>query len=185
MTSATSIGRPWTPEASGTSGRSIRTSPWARSDSGLHEGQECLLDWVGPTLVYCRWDTSEPAHLPFLGTVFSPTEGDTLVVEAFTLPAYRGRGIHQLASVRRLEAARVQGKARSITFVASWHAPSLRVGLVKVSGRVAGTVTLFWKLGPLRSLRVTGDVRTHSGGALARGIQARGRGPSPPGRWRS
>lgn len=150
----------------------------------LHEGQECLLGWVGPTLVYYRWDTSEPAHLPFLGTVFSPTEGDTLVVEAFTLPAYRGRGIHQLASVRRLEAARVQGKARSITFVASWHAPSLRVGLVKVSGRVAGTVTL-WKLGPLSSLRVTGDVQLTAGRLSLAESRPVAADTSPPGRWRS
>ncbi len=128
----------------------------------LREGQECLLGWLGPMLVYYRWDTNDPAYLPFLGAVFSPMEGDTLVVEAFTLPAYRARGIHHLASIRRLEAARAQGMTRSVTFVAGWHAPSLRVGLVKVSGRVAGTVTL-WSLGPLSSLRVTGDVRLTAG----------------------
>jgi hypothetical protein len=128
----------------------------------LDEGQECLLGWLGSTLVYYRWDTSHSAYLPFLGTVVSLEEGDTLVVEAFTHLAHRGRGIHSLASVQRLEAARARGMTRSITFVASWHAPSLRVGLTKVSGRSAGTVTL-WRFGPLRSLRTTGDVRLTAG----------------------
>ena len=58
---------------------------------------------------------------------------------------------------------RARGLARSVTFIARWNTPGLRVGLEKTSGRIVGTVTR-WELGPLRRLRVTADVRLTSDG---------------------
>ena len=133
----------------------------------LDERQECLVGWLGSTLVHYRWETMQPAYLPYLDTVFSPGEGEILVVESFTAPRYRGRGIHGLATARMLARARARGASRSIAFIASWHAPALRVSLRQASGRVAGIVTR-WDLGIVRRLRVTGEVcLTGTGLALA------------------
>jgi hypothetical protein len=89
--------------------------------------------------------------------------GDIFAVDAFTHPAYRRRGIDWVATVRALEDARVRGFARSVTVVARWNVPGVRVGLDKMSGRIVGTVTR-WELGPFRRLRVTGGVQLTAGG---------------------
>jgi len=129
----------------------------------LEEGQECTVVWQGSTIVHYRWDTTRPAYLPYLGAVFSPAAGDIFAVEAFTHPAYRRRGIDWVATARALEDARARGFARSVTVVALWNTPGLRVGLERMSGRVVGTVTR-WELGLFRRLRVTGAVRLMAGG---------------------
>jgi hypothetical protein len=129
----------------------------------LEEGQECTVGWQGSTIVHYRWDTSRPAYLPYLRAVFSPAVGDIFAVDAFTHPAYRRRGIDWVATVRALEDARVRGFARSVTVVARWNVPGVRVGLDKMSGRIVGTVTR-WELGPFRRLRVTGGVQLTAGG---------------------
>ena len=124
----------------------------------VEEGQECTVGWQGSTIVHYRWDSSRPAYLPYLRAVFSPAAGDIFAVDAFTHPAYRRRGIDWVATARALENARARGFARSVTVVARWNVPGIRVGRDKMSGRVVGRVTR-WELGPLSRLRVTGDVQ--------------------------
>ena len=122
------------------------------------EGQECLLGWMDETLVHYRWDTTRPAYLPYLLKTFRPLEGDTLTTETFTHRAFRGRGIHSVSWALALRRARDSHLARSITIVAWWNAPSLRVNLEKAQKRIAGMVG-YWGAGIVRRHFATGLVR--------------------------
>lgn len=131
----------------------------------LEEGQQCLLGWLDGSLVHFRWDTVGPAYLPYLGRTLQPLEGDLITIEAFTHPACRNRGMHSASTSLVLRRARERGLARSITAVAWWNAPGLRVTREKAGRAVAGTVGR-WSLGPWRHDFATGAVRLHASGDL-------------------
>jgi hypothetical protein len=119
------------------------------------EGQECLLGWIGPRLVYCRWDTVAPTWLEYLGRRVELAEGDLLTVDAFTAVELRGQGIHSEATSRVLTAAQQRGLRRSITFVAPWNRPALRVALEKAERQPVGCVG-YWRIGSWRHHFATG-----------------------------
>ena len=123
----------------------------------LKEGQECLLCWMGESLVYYRWDATASPYLPFLGKTLRFLQGDTFATDVFTHPAFRGRGIQTASSIMALHRARDLGLSRFITMPAWWNAPSLQVNLQKTGGSVVGTVG-FWNAGLWRYYFATGDV---------------------------
>lgn len=127
------------------------------------EGEECLGGWIDEVLVHYRWDTAKRAYLPYLKKCFEPLEGDTLVSEAFTHPAFRRQGIHSLSTALALDRARERGFARCLTLVAWWNAAALRVVLDKARRDVAGTVG-YWHLGVATRHFVTGMVRFSASG---------------------
>jgi hypothetical protein len=128
----------------------------------LAAGQECLLFWHHGAAVYYRWDTTRPAYLPYLSTTVRPLEGDLFTVEAFTHPAVRGRGIHSLATSIVLRRAHERGLRRSITTVAWWNRPALRVAQDKAGRLVAGVVSR-GGFGPWRSISTTGAIHLAAG----------------------
>ena len=123
----------------------------------LNEGQECLLCWIGESLVHYRWDATVTPYLPYLGKTLRLLEGDIHGTDMFTHPAFRGRGIQTASSIMALHRARDLGLSRLITIVAWWNAPALRVNLQKTDRSVAGTVG-FWNAGLCRYYFATGDV---------------------------
>jgi hypothetical protein len=125
--------------------------------SRLEAGQRCLLFWHRDVPVYYRWDTSQPCYLPYLGLTARPIEGDLVTVEAFTHPSFRNRGIHSLATGLILRQARDRGLRRSVTMVAWWNSPALRVALEKAERSVIGSVG-WWGIGPLRHHYASGTV---------------------------
>jgi len=140
----------------------IRTAHPRVSDAELrcrwHEGQECVGGWVDGTLAHVRWDSDRRTYLPYLRRAFEPLTGDTFVVEAFTRPDFRGRGIHAQSTAFALDRARARGFTRSITMVAWWNAPALHVLRDKAGREVAGSVG-YWQLGPVIRHFATGSVR--------------------------
>jgi len=124
----------------------------------LKEGQECLLCWIGESLVYYRWDATASPYLPYLGKTLRLLQGDINATDAFTHPAFRGRGIHAASTIVVLHRARDLGLSRFITAAAWWNAPALRVNLQKSGHTVVGTVG-FWNAGVWRYYFATGDVR--------------------------
>jgi hypothetical protein len=129
------------------------------------EGQECFGCWLDGALVHYWWESTRPAHLPYLGRTFRPAEGDVCVVEAFTAPAARARGITSAAAVLALHRSRERGLTRSIGFIASWNAPSLRIGQSTTGRTVEGTVG-YVRIGPWRRYFTAGGVRFGSDGAV-------------------
>jgi hypothetical protein len=112
-----------------------------------------------------RWDTTRPAYLPYLRKTFRPLEGDILTSESFTRRELRGRGIHSLSWALALRRARDSGMSRSITLVAWWNGPSLRVNLDKTKRQIAGTAG-YWQVGIFRWHFITGLVRCGADGNL-------------------
>jgi len=131
----------------------------------LREGQECLLAWIGESLVHYRWDATASPYLPFLGKTFRLLQEDILAPDIFTHPAFRGRGIQTASSIMALHRARDLGLSRFITMPAWWNVPSLRVNLQKTGRSVAGTVG-FWNAGLCRYYFATGDVCLDKNGSI-------------------
>jgi GNAT superfamily N-acetyltransferase len=140
----------------------IRATHPGVSDTELrrrwHEGQACVGGWVDGALAHVRWDSDRRTYLPYLKRAFEPLTGDTLVVEAFTRPDFRGRGIHSQSTALAFDRARARGLTRSITMVASWNAPALHVLRDKAGREVAGSVG-YWQVGPVIRHFATGAVR--------------------------
>jgi GNAT superfamily N-acetyltransferase len=122
------------------------------------EGQICVGGWLDAALVHYWWETTRPAYLPYLGRSCRPARGDVCVVEAFTAPAARGRGISSAAAVLALHRSRDQGLRRSIGFIAWWNTPSLRIGWSTTDRTTVGTVG-YIRLGLWRRHFATGAVR--------------------------
>jgi hypothetical protein len=131
----------------------------------LGEGQECLLGWLDGSLAHYRWDTAESAYLPYLGRTLQPLAGDLITIEAFTHPPFRNRGIHSASTRLVLGGARERGLLRSITAVAWWNAPGLRVTREKADRVIAGTVGR-WSVGPWRRDFATGAVQFDGSGVF-------------------
>ncbi len=131
----------------------------------LKEGQECLLCWMGESLVHYRWDATASPYLTYLGKTFRLQKGDTHATDIFTQPGFRGRGIQTVSSIMALHRARDLGLSRFITIVAWWNAPALRVNLQKTGRSVAGTVG-YWNAGLWRHYFTTGNVYLDDSGNI-------------------
>jgi GNAT superfamily N-acetyltransferase len=123
----------------------------------LKEGQECLLCWIGESLVHYRWYAPASPYLPYLGKTLRLSQGDINGTDAWTHPAFRGRGITAASTIVVLHRARDLGLSRLISIAAWWNAPALRVCLQKTGHSVAGTVG-FWNAGLWRYYFTSGDV---------------------------
>jgi hypothetical protein len=131
----------------------------------LSEGQRCLLFWQEKVPAYYRWDTTQSCYLPYLGHTLRPLQGDLFTVEVFTNPRFRNRGIHSFATNLVLRQARQSGLRRSVTMVAWWNSPALRVAREKTERSVIGTAG-WWGLGPLRRHYTSGAVCLASQGLV-------------------
>ena len=76
------------------------------------EGQECLLYWHGAWPVYYIWTATGSVYLEYLRRTLHPRPGDYLVVDAFTHPKFRGRGVGALSTVVGLHRATASGCRR-------------------------------------------------------------------------
>lgn len=131
----------------------------------LKEGQECLLCWMGESLVHYRWDAPASPYLPYLDKTLRYLQGDIFATDVFTHRAFRGRGIQTASSIMALYRARDLGLSRFITMPAWWNVPSLRVNVQKTGRSVAGTVG-FWNAGLWRHYFTTGNVYLDDSGDI-------------------
>jgi GNAT superfamily N-acetyltransferase len=122
------------------------------------EGQECHTCWIDDVLVFYRWDSTEPAYLPYLDRTFLPRPGDLLVGQLYTHPAYRSQGVSSASSALVMPRLRARGARRSVTLIAWWNRAGIHVTRDKYGHRVVGTIGS-WRLGPWRRYFATGDVR--------------------------
>jgi GNAT superfamily N-acetyltransferase len=130
----------------------------------LREGQECLLGWWNDELVHCRWDSTRPVYLPYLGRVLRPFPGDLITVDLYTSPRARGHGVASAAMGVALARARAASAVRGVWLAASWNRGSLGLA-AQVAGRVVGTVGYrgIWRA---RRYFATGQVRFDADGSL-------------------
>lgn len=131
----------------------------------LGEGQECWVAWVGGTAVHWRWETRGEAYLPYLRRPIRPLPGDVWVVEVYTHPALRGRGLYARGTVMAMHRARDEGAVRLIGLIAGWNRPARRVAEEKLGRTVVGSAG-FWALGWRRYHFVTGDAGLDAEGRI-------------------
>jgi GNAT superfamily N-acetyltransferase len=124
---------------------------------GMLRASSCLLGWFGEVLAYVQWDTTAPAYLWFLHRTLRLLEGDAYTGHGYTVPAFRGRGLHQAGHLMALQRARRNGCIRSISIVARWNAPALAVAEGIARRRRVGTVG-YWAMGAARHYHASGAV---------------------------
>jgi hypothetical protein len=147
----------------------------AEASQRLQEGQECWVAWSGQTAAHWRWETRRQTYLPYLSRSVCPLEGDLWVVEVYTHPSQRRRGLYRTGTTMAMHRARAQGYKRLIGLIAAWNTPTHRVAAVELQRRVVGTAG-YWTIG--RRPVVTGHVRLDEGGRVYV-PPPRGGAPSP------
>ena len=65
--------------------------------------------------------------LPYLGRTLRPEAGDLCVLDVYTVPRHRGRGLHTVGTFLALERARARGLTRLVGLVAWWNTPARHV----------------------------------------------------------
>jgi GNAT superfamily N-acetyltransferase len=131
----------------------------------LAEAQQCWVGWVGTRPVHWRWEADADVFLPYLGRRLRPNPGERWVVDVYTDPAYRGRGLYTASTALALQRAREHGRGHLLGIVASWNRPARHVMQVKVGRKVIGAVG-YWQTGPWRRYFASGAVRFAPDGAI-------------------
>jgi hypothetical protein len=152
-------GLAWRPLARGEVERVVAGSPTLSEPEArrrLRDGQECWVAWLGDTPVHWRWEARRDSYLPYLRRPIRPLDRDLWVVDVYTHPAMRGRGLYAWGSALAMQRARDQGAARLIGLIAGWNHPARRVAEGKFQRAVVGSAG-YWALGPRRYHFVTGE----------------------------
>jgi GNAT superfamily N-acetyltransferase len=85
----------------------------------------------------------------------SLAHGDVLCVDAYTTPAFRGKGVQTALALARCRVFRDRGFLRAIAYIESRNHPSLAVWR-KIGGQAAGQID-FQRIGPWRRVRYNLD----------------------------
>jgi GNAT superfamily N-acetyltransferase len=124
----------------------------------LDTGQECWAAWIAGELAHWRWEATRPVFLRYLERTLRPAPGDLCVVDVYTAPRYRGRGLHTMGTLLALDRARACGLTRLVGLVAWWNTPARRVMEGKTGRKVVGSIG-YWAMGPGRRYFARGGVR--------------------------
>ena len=131
----------------------------------LRDGQECWVGWMDDIPAHWRWETCAKTHVPYLRHAVHPLDGDLWIVDVYTHPAQRRRGIYTAATVTTMHRARERGHRRLIGLIAAWNLPVRRIAEEELRRSVVGTVG-YWTVGRGRPPLVTGRVRLDESGHL-------------------
>jgi GNAT superfamily N-acetyltransferase len=131
----------------------------------LREGQECWVAWAGDLPAHWRWETSVEAYFPYIHRGMRPLDGDRWIVDVYTHPSWRRRGLYAAATVAAMHRAREAGHRRLIGLIAAWNTPARRVAERELQRSIIGTVG-YWTLGPWRPPLVRGRVHLDDQGRV-------------------
>jgi GNAT superfamily N-acetyltransferase len=113
-----------------------------------HKGLFAMLD--GQPAGYC-WGTTDPqTRLERVHPTLA--DGDVLCTDAYTAPAFRGRGIQTALTIARFELFRGLGCRRAICTIERENKPSLAVWQRKLNSQVIGTID-FMRVGAWYRIR--------------------------------
>lgn len=103
---------------------------------GTDQDRVVSMLWLG----FCDQDVSE------VGAVLKPRPGEFVTFHAYTLPAYRGRGLSTALNRLACAYAASQGAVRQLAWRRSSNRPALRVA-EKLGQRCVATATAVWLFG--------------------------------------
>jgi hypothetical protein len=127
----------------------------------LAEGQTCLVGWIGDQPAHCRWDTSAPAYLDYLGLTLHPQPGQVYSLMSYSPPRYRRRGLNSAATILALHEARERGYRTGLVIMVQWDAITWHVSAGVAGRTVVGTIG-YWNLLLWRRYFASGKVRLKS-----------------------
>ena len=90
------------------------------------EGQVCAVAQAGADVVAYCWLTGAPVAVAESNRVLVPGPDEVYLYEAFTSPAWRGRGLFQALLLKLQQFANAQGRRRALIFVLADNVPSWR-----------------------------------------------------------
>jgi RimJ/RimL family protein N-acetyltransferase len=90
------------------------------------EGQFCAVAQAGTDVVAYCWLTGAPVAVAEINRVLIPGPDEVYLYEAYTSPAWRGRGLFQALLLRLQQYAHDQGRRRALIFVLASNVPSWR-----------------------------------------------------------
>ena len=117
----------------------------------LAAGDVAIVGIVRGQLAHLQWISFRSPWVNEIGVTLRLGPGEAAGYGAFTAPAWRGRGIHALASRFLNEEERRRGATRHVSWVWASNAPSLRV-FAKLGRRRTKTVWLIRLVGMRRPL---------------------------------
>jgi RimJ/RimL family protein N-acetyltransferase len=92
--------------------------PWpGEAERRIREGQVCAAIRHGREVIAYCWLTTEPEWVAEIGRLVVPAPDEVYLYDAFTSPAWRGRGLFQAMLMGLLEYSRAQGRRRALIFV--------------------------------------------------------------------
>ena len=101
--------------------------PWHReAERRMREGQVCAVVRHGSEVIAYCWLTDQPEWVAEIGRLVVPRPHEVYLYDAFTAPAWRGRGLFQAMLMRLLAYARAQGRRRALIFVLNRNRASRR-----------------------------------------------------------
>jgi GNAT superfamily N-acetyltransferase len=92
----------------------------------FREGQACAVARAGNDVVAYCWMTGAPVAVAEIDRLLIPGPDEVYFYEAFTSPAWRGRGLFQALLLRLQQFAHAQGRRRALIFVLASNVPSWR-----------------------------------------------------------
>ncbi len=120
----------------------------------LERGHIGLLAVHQDQMVGYAWACTE-VHPSLERVRLNLAHGDVLCVDAYTAPAFRGKGVQTALALARCRMFRDQGFLRAIAYIESRNHPSLAVWR-KIGGQVAGQID-FERIGPWRRVQYNLD----------------------------
>jgi len=110
------------PAADGDAGR-----PWhPAAEQRIREGQVCAVALHGNDVIAYCWLTWQPEWVAEIDRLVVPGPDEAYLYEAYTVPAWRGRGLFSAMLLRLLAFARARGRRRALIFVLDRNLPSRR-----------------------------------------------------------
>ncbi|MET0852213.1 MAG: hypothetical protein ABW020_13840 [Candidatus Rokuibacteriota bacterium] len=137
----------------------------------LDEGDVAIVGIVEGALAHLQWISFRSPWVNEIGVTLRLAPGESTAYGAFTAPAWRGHGIHALASRFLNEEQRRRGATRMVAWVWASNRASRRVLFAKLGRRRTKTVWSLWVLGMRRPLLI---------GATATGSPSLARGEPGP-----
>jgi RimJ/RimL family protein N-acetyltransferase len=92
----------------------------------FREGQACAVARAGADVVAYCWLTAAPVSVVEIDRMLIPGTDEVYFYDAFTSPAFRGRGLFTALLLRLQQFAHARGRRRALIFVLAGNVPSWR-----------------------------------------------------------
>lgn len=128
-------------------------------------GQKCFIGWWRDKPVHIRWAFIGSCELPYLRRTLLLAPGAYYSDEAYTVPAFRDRGIYSGCTDLIRDSLGGLGFRRHLVMFASWDVSLIRTAEKKGLRKIGEAAV--WSLLGMKLLRSRGALRDHGDGRIS------------------